>query len=63
MFNDIEKIDRVLKPEPLKTNRDRSHQESARNTQPAVTAKEKEQEQEGEGDDRRPPQHLLDIRI
>jgi hypothetical protein len=61
MFNDIEKIDRVLKPEPLKTNRDRSHQESAKNMHTEATAKETEQEEEG--DDTRPPEHLLDVRI
>ena len=61
MFNDIGKIDRVLKPEPLRIHRERdSNQGNNRNEQaPAPTERGEKDDDPDEG----PSEHLLDVRI
>jgi len=61
MFNNIGKIDQVLKPEPLRIHRERdSNQGNNRNEHaPASTERENKDDEPDEG----PSEHLLDVRI
>jgi len=61
MFNDIGKIDRVLKPEPLRIHRERdSNQGNNRSDHgPSTTERGEKDDDPDEG----PSEHLLDVRI
>ena len=61
MLDDITKVDRVLGPEPLKTNRDRGN--SKRNSKDEQSPVPAEQVETGEAGKEDGPPHLLDIRI